>query len=62
MDVIDKETEKESDYKLFKSPGKPAYILYRKRRIVKKNMKKAQKNKILGQACRPSRHRAQIYL
>ena len=61
MDVIDKETEKESDYKLFKSPGKPAYILYRKRRIVKKNMKKAQKNKILGQACRPSRHRAQIY-
>jgi len=58
VDVIDKKTGKETDYKLFKSPGKPAYILYRKRRIVKKNMKKSQKNKILGQACRPSRHRA----
>ena len=58
VDVIDKKTGKETDYKLFKSPGKPAYILYRKRRIVKKNMKKSQKNKILGQACRPSRHRS----
>ena len=58
VDVIDKKTGKETDYKLFKSPGKPAYILFRKRRIVKKNMKKSQKNKILGQACRPSRHRA----
>jgi hypothetical protein len=55
-----KETKYENKFeaKLFISPGKPAYILYRKRRIGKKNMKKAQKNKILGQACRPSRHRA----
>jgi len=43
--------------KIFISPGKPFYILYRKRRIEKKNIKKSQKNKILGQACRPSRHR-----
>ena len=58
MDAIDKKTRKENDFKLFKSQGKPTYILYRKRRIAKKNMKKSQKNKILDQACRPSRHRA----
>ena len=40
VDVIDKKTGKENDYKLFKSPGKPAYILYRKRRFVKKIWKK----------------------
>ena len=56
--IIDKKTGKETDIKLGMSQGKPAYIIYRKRRIAKKNMKKSQKNKILGQACRPSRHRS----
>jgi len=56
--IKDKKTGKETDIKLGMSQGKPAYILYRKRKIVKKNMKKSQKNKILGQACRPSRHRS----
>jgi len=50
-----KKTVKKADVKLMISKGKPSYILYRKRKIIsKKNMKKAQKNKILGQACRPS--------
>ena len=56
LSIKDTKTGKET--KLLSSPGTPTYILYRKRRIGKKNMKKAQKNKILGQACRPSRHRA----
>jgi len=43
VDAIDKKTRKENDFKLFKSQGKPTYILYRKRRIAKKNMKKAKK-------------------
>jgi len=55
ISVKDTKTGKET--KLLSSPGTPSYILYRKRRIGKKNMKKSQKNKskILGQACRPSR-------
>ena len=53
-----KDTKTGKETKLLSSPGTPTYILYRKRRVGKKNMKKAQKNKILGQACRPSRHRA----
>jgi len=57
LDIKDKKTGKEIDIKLGMSQRKHAYILYRKRRIAKKNMKKSQKNKILGQACRPSRHR-----
>jgi len=52
-----KDTNEGKDKNL-KSSGQPGYILYRKRRIGKKNMKKSQKNKILGQTCRPSRHRA----
>ena len=52
ISVKDTKTGKET--KLLSSPGTPSYILYRKRRIGKKNMKKAQKNKILGQTCRPS--------
>jgi hypothetical protein len=56
--VKDNKTGKHTDVKLFVSQGKPAYILYRKRKIPgKKNMKKAKKNKILGQACRPSKRR-----
>ena len=56
--VKDNKTGKQTNVKLFASQGKPAYILYRKRRISgKKNMKKAKKNKILGQICRPSRRR-----
>jgi hypothetical protein len=57
-EVSIKDTKTGKETKLLSSPGTPSYILYRKRRIGKKNMKKAQKNKILGQACRPSRHRA----
>jgi len=54
--IIDKETGK--DTRLFNAPGTPSYILYRKRRIKgKKKVKKAQKNKIIGQICRPSRRR-----
>ena len=56
--VKDNKTGKQTNVKLFASQGKPAYILYRKRRISgKKNMKKAKKNKILGQIWRPSRRR-----
>jgi len=53
-----KNTKTGKETKLFSSPGTPSYILYRKRKIGKKNMKKAQKNKILGQACRTSGYRA----
>ena len=45
LSIKDTETGKET--KLFSSPGAPSYILYRKRKIGKKNMKKAQKNKII---------------
>jgi len=56
--VKDNKTGKQTNVKLLVSQGKPSYILYRKRKIsVKKNMKKAKKNKILGQICRPSRRR-----
>jgi len=56
--VKDNKTGKQTNVKLLASQGKPAYILYRKRRIPgKKNMKKAKKNKILGQICRPNRRR-----
>ena len=52
--IIDKETGK--DTRFFNAPGTPSYILYRKRRIKgKKKVKNAQKNKIIGQICRPSR-------
>jgi hypothetical protein len=56
--IKDKKTGKQTEVKLFISQGKQSYILYRKRKIPgKKNIKKAKKNKILGQACRPSRRR-----
>ena len=56
--IKDNKTGKQTEVKLFVSQGKPTYILYRKRKISgKKNMKKAKKNKILGQACRPSKRR-----
>jgi len=54
--IIDKETGK--DTKLLNSPGTPSNILYRKRKIRgMKKVKKTQKNRILGQICRPSKHR-----
>ena len=55
--VKNKNTGKQRNVKLFISQGETSYILYRKRKISrKKNMKKAKKNKILGQICRPSKH------
>ena len=46
------------DTRFLNAPGTPSYILYRKKRIKgKKKVKKAQKNKIIGQMCRPSRRR-----
>lgn len=54
--IIDKATGK--DTKLLNSPGTPSYILYKKRKIRgKKKVKKTQKNRILGQICRPNKYR-----
>ena len=53
-----KNTGKKRDDKIFILHGENGYILCRKRKISsKKNMKKAHKNKILGQICRPSKRR-----